>query len=868
MPGANGRGKDGGGKGRGGKSGHRRAKGGTGDAGGGDAGQRRAKGGGGNKGRQGGKILFDDYLTEEEVAKLEAEGAVHRGAVRINPKNFEQGFVPGGKRFPVDVLIPGFKERNRALDGDEVAVLLADKAEWVVQETSDLARPLRFRTWANPAALSPKCQHPEFLVVCAPLTADQVVDVNKHLLSAGVTTSELDVVADTGALHICCRDEAQAQRVMALDGLRVASSELALTRGDGELLPLEQLPPRFVQPVGRVVLVTPRDADRTFCGTLRTFGKQTALFVSKDRRVPRIIVPLSSCPPDFVKDPAEFGSTLVAARLTSWPRDGVYAQGEVQSVVGKAGDVHAEVKAILLENDVDDSDFPPGVLDSLPKLDEHGQWHIPAEELARRRDLRDSCIFTIDPATARDLDDALSFRKLDDGGVEVGVHIADVTYFLKPETELYSWASRRATSTYLVNKCYPMLPRLLCENLCSLAENEDRLAFSVVWRFDANGKVVDEWFGRTVIRSCVKLAYEHAQAVIEAPDLDWAAVGHPAIHNGVTVEQVKASVLGLYGLSKILRERRFDSGAIRLDKIKVAFRLDRETGLPTECFNYTTRDSNKLVEEFMLLANMAVARRIYDQYPEIALLRRHEPPLDTKLEEVIDVCRRMGFEFEGGTSGELHRSLRRLGQTMDEVQFRTVQLLCMAPMQVAQYVCTGTLDRVDEARHYALAVPFYTHFTSPIRRMADVVVHHLLDCAITGETPWYSFEEVKRQASICNTRKAAAKKAQEDSEYLYMCLYIDAHAPIVEEASVCRVQDRSLDILTLRHGVETRLRLDDMTTLEKYTYDRAAGTIQLLYKDGRHDVVSLLSKLTVELTVAKDGPKMDVVATLVPNPTT
>jgi DIS3-like exonuclease 2 len=394
------------------------------------------------------------------------------------------------------------------------------------------------------------------------------------------------------------------------------------------------------------------------------------------------------------------------------------------------------------------------------------------------------------------------------------VHIADVTYFLKPGTELYGYASRRATSTYLVNKCYPMLPRLLCENLCSLAENEDRLAFSVIWRFDSDGNVVEEWFGRTVIRSCVKLAYEHAQAVIEAPDLDWATAKHPPIRNGMSVDAVKGCVLGLYTLSKTLRERRYASGAIRLDKTKVAFKLNRDTGLPTECFNYTTRDSNKLVEEFMLFANMAVAKKIYDSFPEVAMLRRHEPPLDTKLEEVVEVCRRMGYEFDGESSGALHRSLQRLGETMDEVQFRTVQLLCMGPMQVAQYVCTGALESVAEARHYALAVPFYTHFTSPIRRMADVVVHYMLDAAITGEKPWHEMAEVKRQARVCNDRKAAAKKAQEDSEYLFMCLYIDANSPVVDEASICRVQDRSLDVLTLRLGVETRLRLDDMAALE------------------------------------------------------
>jgi exoribonuclease R len=257
------------------------------------------------------------------------------------------------------------------------------------------------------------------LVVCDALAAAQIEGVYARLTTAGIEAANVDLVVDTGALHICCRDEMQARMVMALNEMSVGGGVLRLTRGDGALLPLDQLPDRFVQPVGKIVAVTPKDPNRSFCGTLRPFNKQSALFVSKDRRVPRVVVPHSSCPPGFADAPKQFGSVLVSAKITDWPTNSTYAKGEVDAVVGEAGDVRAEIKAILLENDVDDSDFPAGVLDSLPKLDAAGEWHIPADELARRRDLRDTCIFTIDPATARDLDDALSFRALDDGGCEV-----------------------------------------------------------------------------------------------------------------------------------------------------------------------------------------------------------------------------------------------------------------------------------------------------------------------------------------------------------------------------------------------------------------------------------------------------------------
>mmetsp|Transcript_34444 Transcript_34444/g.103878 ORF Transcript_34444/g.103878 Transcript_34444/m.103878 type:complete len:741 (+) Transcript_34444:3-2225(+) len=734
----------------------------------------------------------------------------------------------------------------------------------VLEQGNDVARTLRFRGWADADRLAAKCGNLEYLVKCRPLAAPQVLEVHKRLLGAGVKAEHVSI-DDDRSLLICCVDDMQARMVMALDGLRTTDGgELKLTRGDGDLLPMDQLPSLFVQPVGKIVAVKRRDPHRTFCGLLRPFNKGSALFVSKDHRVPRIICPHGSCPADYAEDPSQFAEVLVAAKITEWPLQGSYANGEVTAVVGEVGDVKAEVKVILTENGVDDSDFPPEVLETLPPLDANGEWHIPKEEIAARRDLRDTCIFTIDPATARDLDDALSFNCLEGGGYEVGVHIADVTFFLKPETDLYDIASERATSTYLVNKCYPMLPRLLCENLCSLAENEDRLAFSVIWKFDDKGKVVSEWFGRTVIRSCVKLAYERAQAVIEDPELDWAAADHPPIHNGQDVDTVKGSILGLHKLARSLREKRFRAGAIRLDKTKVSFRLNKETGRPVGCSNYTQRDSNKLVEEFMLLANMAVARKIHSHFPELAMLRRHPPPKDNKLGEVVEVCRRMGYDFHGGSSGELHRSLQKLGETMDEVQFRTVQLLCMGPMQMALYVCTGTLERVEDARHYALAVPFYTHFTSPIRRMADVVVHHLLDATLTGAKPWYNEDEVERQARICNERKDAAKVAQEASEYLFMCMYVDDNGPILEQASVCKVQDRSFDVLTLKLGVETRVNLDRVQDLEMHTFDRASKSLELLWKDGRRQEVGLLSKVSVSLAVKKDGAKRDIVATLLP----
>ena len=267
------------------------------------------------------------------------------------------------------------------------------------------------------------------------------------------------------------------------------------------------------------------------------------------------------------------------------------------------------------------------------------------------------------------------------------MHIADVTYFMQPGTDLDSIAAKRSTTTYLVQRCYPMLPRLLCENLCSLTENEDRLAFSVIWKFDAGGKIVDEWFGKTVINSCAKLAYDHAQAVIEEPDLDWEAkelehaIGIPAtkhfptIHGGHTAATVKQCVLKLHEMAQRLRRKRFANGALRLDQIKVGFRRDEETGLPFDCFPYKTRDSNKLVEEFMLLANMAVAKKIFDGAPNHSLLRMHPNPQPQKLEEMIKTCRNLGISVAAGSSADLQRTLSRLQGSMDNGPYKDFDII-------------------------------------------------------------------------------------------------------------------------------------------------------------------------------------------------
>lgn len=362
-------------------------------------------------------------------------------------------------------------------------------------------------------------------------------------------------------------------------------------------------------------------------------------------------------------------------------------------------------------------------------------------------------------ATARDLDDALSWKALDDGTFEVGVHIADVSYFMQPGTELDEIAARRSTTTYLVTHCHPMLPRLLCENLCSLAENVERLAFSVIWKFDKDLNIIDEWFGRTVIKSCVKLAYGNAKQVLDNPDIDWVEEAMPTVYGGHTPDTVKATILGLHSIARRMRSRRFANGSLRLDKVKVGFAMDNDTGLPSNIYPYQLSDANRLVEEFMLLANQRVARRIYDTAPDVALLRRHPEPEASIMAQIVNTCKAIGIALDASSSGSIHQSLQALRDSGQDSMYNALQMMLSLPMKNAEYFCTNEVD-VEHFMHYALAMPFYTHFTSPIRRMADVVVHRVLAATLAGETVCYNSDEVHTQALICNERKMAAKKAQ------------------------------------------------------------------------------------------------------------
>ena len=562
-----------------------------------------------------------------------------------------------------------------------------------------------------------------------------------------------------------------------------------------------------LQKTAHVAYIIEKKHSRVCGGRLKPFSKthkEEGLFSPSDTRLPRLRIPRDCCPPGLFERPQDFENTLFVARITSWdaasPQDSFYAMGSISRSLGEAGEIEPETEGILLEYGIDSGPFPDDALACLP---EACPWFIPEEELSCRRDFRDDCVFTIDPMTARDLDDALHCKVLDDGNLEIGVHIADVSYFVRPDTPLDYVARDRATSTYMVQKVLPMLPRRLCEELCSLNPGEDRLTFSVVWKMSTKGDILDEWKGRGVIRSRVKLAYEHAQEMLEEPKKSWQEGELPQLHDGATAAEISACVNTLQSIARRLNRKRIENGALRLNQVKLKFDLAKSTGCPIGYRASESREANSLIEEFMLLANMAAAHHIYGAFPDMALLRRHPKPHPKQLEDFLNLCEAMSIAFDGGSSRAIHNSLTRFGASSTE---RLVLVsLIMKPMKNAEYFCSGSVEE-SQYGHYALSVPLYTHFTSPIRRYADIVVHRLLAASLKIDQPVLkSSEDVDAIAVNCNDRKLAAKTAGELSSEMFFGIFVRECGPLEQEGVVTAVLDQSLDILVPSLGLTRRV---------------------------------------------------------------
>ncbi|GAF03984.1 ribonuclease R [Saccharicrinis fermentans] len=496
---------------------------------------------------------------------------------------------------------------------------------------------------------------------------------------------------------------------------------------------------------GEVVEVLERKRN-TFVGRVEISKSFAFLVTDKKVMFKDLFIPMAKL------NGAENGQ-LAVGRITDWDDYTKNPFGEIVDVLGDAGENNAEIHAILAEFDLP-YEYPEKVIEAAEKIGDK----ISEEEIKKRRDFRKVTTFTIDPKDAKDFDDALSIQKLDNGNWEVGVHIADVTHYVKPKTIIDKEGYERATSVYLVDRVVPMLPERLSNGVCSLRPHEEKLCFSVVFELDDNANLVDTWYGKTIIYSDRRFTYEEAQSIIETGSGDF-----------------KNEVLTLDRLAKELRKQRFAHGAISFERVEVKFDID-EKGHPVSVFFKESKDANKLIEEFMLLANKRVAEFIGKN--EISsgrgtkaktfVYRVHNNPDPDKFENFARFVRKFGYEAMPMGEERISSSINRLLKEVEgKKEQNIIETLAIRTMAKATY-------STHNVGHYGLAFKHYSHFTSPIRRYPDMMVHRLLESYLEGGRS-ANIEKIEDQCKHCSKMEMTAAEAERASIKLKQVEFMKEH---------------------------------------------------------------------------------------------
>ena len=515
--------------------------------------------------------------------------------------------------------------------------------------------------------------------------------------------------------------------------------------------------------------------------------------------------------PDSIKIPVDFyikGGLIaedgqkVIVELTKW-EDTKSPQGKITKVLGNSGDNNTEMNSIMFEYGLP-VDFPQDVINESELISEV----IFDKEISNRRDIRNITTFTIDPVDARDFDDALSVNILSENKFEIGVHIADVGHYVKPGTKLDDEAFKRATSVYLVDRCVPMLPERLSNGICSLKPNEDRLAFSVIFTINNEGKILDTWYGKTVIHSDRRYSYEEAQAIIEGVDGDYST-----------------EVRLLNTLAQKIRKKRITDGSIEMGGIEVRFKLAEDNKKPIGVYFKYQKESNKLIEEFMLLANKSVAKLLSDSQ-WFNVYRVHDTPNMEKLQQLVNVCNNFGHDVKiEGEGDELKKSINQLLKDIkgspEENMIETLVTRCMSK-------ATYTIKNIG---HYGLGFTHYSHFTSPIRRYPDLITHRIL-FDFLSKAKQGNPGKIEEQSKWCSTRELVAAKAQRDSIKYKQAEYLEDKLGSVFDGLISGVTDWGIYVELIESKCEGLIRFQDMgkikVDVEHYTVtDQLGNKIRL-----------------------------------------
>jgi VacB/RNase II family 3'-5' exoribonuclease len=656
--------------------------------------------------------MYAKYLDPDLVANGIASGILFRGHLKVDKYRAQElaivdlgGIAVNNNKLSgaTEVLISGSQDRNRCIDGDEVVIALYPQSNWVHDATS--------------------------------------------------------AIVDASAATAASDDDSKKSTAPAVATAGAAGSEAA-----SSLIPTGRIV-AVIERNWRPYVATIREEDipseSTSGGSGRSKPRRHVMMIPMDTRIPKIRVATTQA--------AALANQRVVVHIDSWNEDSSYPEGHFVMPLGAIGDLETEVQSILIELDISSAPFAPTVYKQLPDRQQQSvkyavgdrkanvrlakqlqsgsmkrhpyAFHVPPEALVGRLDLREShrgCVCSIDPPGCVDIDDALSVLKLPNGNYQLGVHIADVTYFVPHNSKLDMEARSRGTTVYLVDRRLDMLPTALSEDLCSLRGGVDRLAVSVLWECDSDWRVINTWFGRTVIHNSFALSYDDAQKLVDCQSrpkqslIDTLGVFMTLAEARRTQENVRI----LLHAGRTMYKQRVEAGALNLDSMEIRFELDKNTKTAQSIQKSEHLEVHDTIAEFMIAANVAVARRIFESYPSSALLRRHPLPKVHRFEALVTLAASQGLSIDTSSNRALAQSLASIDQMSKGIGdmwiARIVKILATRSMAEAQYISTGDYE-VDDFYHYGLAADFYTHFTSPIRRYADVVVHRLLLASLTRD---------------------------------------------------------------------------------------------------------------------------------------
>lgn len=538
------------------------------------------------------------------------------------------------------------------------------------------------------------------------------------------------------------------------------------------------------KPEGQVVEIVQR-ARTQFVGVLQ-IDENFAFLIPDNKRIhDDIYVPIKSI------GKAQNGQKVVV-EITKWPDRYNGPKGKVVDILGNVGENDAEMGSILIDYGFEPK-FPQKVEEEAAAL----PFEITQEEIAKRLDLRDTLTFTIDPFDAKDFDDAISFEALENGHFKIGVHIADVTHYVQPGTALEEEAQKRATSVYLVDRVIPMLPEVLSNKVCSLRPNEDKLTFSCIFEMNEKAEVINHWIGRTVIHSNRRFTYEEAQERIESKEGD-----------------LSTEINLINDLAKVLRASRMKNGAIAFDRVEVRFKLDEEKK-PAGVIFKIQKDAHKLIEEFMLMANRTVATEFGKSTPDkqgkTFVYRVHDLPDPEKLSEFGQFIHRFGYRFDFTNPNKTSQNLNKfLAEVKDKPESNMLETLAVRTMAKAEY-------STHNIGHYGLAFPFYSHFTSPIRRYPDMMAHRLIaEYLAGGKSAEEGYLEALCKHSSAMERRAA--EAERESTKYFQVLMMEEHVGEVFDGVISGVTEWGIYVELDVNKCEGMIRLKEMGG-DYYVYD-------------------------------------------------